>query len=185
MTGKSDATPGWRADPHDPERQRWWDGLEWAEYSRRAPIVVDGDPTLRRALTPEPRTAHVEPGTRWVALIGWSPVWAGTLALLWGLLGGPSVAILALALGATIWFAALDGRELRSRGALRVPNPLWALLGPLGYLVVRRRTVGSDDRGALIVTIASGVVIAVMAAINWAIMSGLAALGELMAETQP
>ena len=177
--------PGWRADPDAPGTQRWWDGFAWAEHTRPAPLVHAAE--NRQFPKVEQPTYRLDTGTRWAAIIGWSPVWAGTIAQFFGVFGGGAggaALVLVLAYLVVIGLAALDVRELRYRGANLVASPAWALLGPFGYLIARRTIVGREDRGALLVLIIFVSIIVVLASITYAIQVGFDALYELQSQQE-
>jgi hypothetical protein len=80
--------PGWRPDPADPARERFWDGAGWTDEYRTAPTRVLG---ARERVVEEERVVPEEPVpaedrtglATWGAALG-----AGVLGLLIGLLLG-------------------------------------------------------------------------------------------------
>jgi Protein of unknown function (DUF2510) len=81
--------PGWRPDPADPARERYWDGVAWTDQYRTAPTRVVGAKERvveEERVPPEERLAADDRAgiAAWGAALG-----AGAIGLLIGfLLGG-------------------------------------------------------------------------------------------------
>jgi len=144
---------GWYDDPADPSSVRWWNGVGWTEHTSlkpeaRAALDAAPAPVTVTAPAPAPVTAP-EPArsqTGIVWLIALIPVIAFVLALAafyvyFYVATSPLVALVALVpyLLGLLW-AVSDRRRLAARG-FAPPSALWALLTPLGYLIVRRLRV--------------------------------------------
>ncbi|QEO09208.1 DUF2510 domain-containing protein [Protaetiibacter larvae] len=155
MTGAFEAA-GWRDDPADPARQRWWDGFDWTEHTRLAPIV--DNPAGRRPIGREPIVFARRDRTAVLGWIGWSPLWIGAAPYLLWLISAnvqarPQAAgwipvTFLLGWAALLLLAHRDRRELQALGWIGTPNPRWALLGSLPYLIARRRALHRDDGDA-------------------------------------
>jgi hypothetical protein len=111
--------------------------IEAAPLTRRQAIEAEGG-------RPVAEPARSQTGIVW--LIALLPVIALVLALGAGYVffyvaGSPFVALVGLVpyLLGLLW-AVSDSRQLKARG-FAAPSPLWALLTPLGYLIVRRLRV--------------------------------------------
>jgi hypothetical protein len=169
---------GWYEDPADPARVRWWNGVSWTEHTNAKPGSVS--PSLSTVASPDAitPTATAAPRTRREAIAsegGRTPdprrsttgaVWLaallplitlvlaiGALYLYFYVVPSPFVALIALApyLLGLLW-AVSDSRQLAARG-FRAPSAAWALLTPLGYLVVRRmRVPGSGPVQLFVIT---------------------------------
>ena len=61
----------WYTDPSDPQQLRWWDGVQWTEYTYPAPSGISGSPSA----TSYPVASRTRP--KWLI-----PVVAGCIALL-------------------------------------------------------------------------------------------------------
>jgi|GEM_PF-2736311 len=153
------APQGWHPDPTDAQRERWWDGVAWTEFTRLA-----RSPEGRWAPTRERLALRPDDANRFLSIIVGSPVWVGVLYWLesmlsvpwlmrlpleaWPLLKIGFFVIMTLALTA---LAAFDVRTLRARGFVEVPSALWALATPIVYLWVRGRVVDGADRIPLVI----------------------------------
>jgi hypothetical protein len=177
---------GWYPDPADAQRERWWDGLAWTEFTREAPARPG--PVVRRVHVREQIYRPPDAGTRTVAWIAWSPGWLtfaliplallGTASALASLLVPVTAGLAYLILGA---LAVRDWRQLYERGFPRRPSPVWMLLGPLGYLIARWRALG-EGRAELVLCIVQLVLIGGGVFLYQAIQLGLGAMNDLMYE---
>jgi hypothetical protein len=43
----TDASPGWRIDPDDPRREKWWDGSRWTGRTRLRPVITSRSQAIR------------------------------------------------------------------------------------------------------------------------------------------
>ncbi|WP_258797572.1 DUF2510 domain-containing protein [Protaetiibacter mangrovi] len=177
------AGEGWRADPADATRERWWDGVAWTEFTRDAPRPVEGP--ARRIPVRETFHRPPDPDTRAVAWIAWSPGWV-TFGLLPLALLGLASALASLLVPVTaglvvVVLAALavrDRRQLYDRGFPRRPALAWMLLGPVGYLAARWRAIG-EGRAHLVLCVVLLVLIGGGVFLYQAITLGIGALAEL------
>jgi hypothetical protein len=173
---------GWYTDPADGARVRWWNGVAWTEHTNARPdlqtaSVVEAVETS--APTAATASADAHPRTRREAIAAEGgraapDVRRSTTGVVWLIALLPVIAFV-LALGAfyvyfyvvssllvvlvavvpyllgLLW-ALSDSRQLAARGFRRT-SPLWALLTPLGYLIVRRlRVPGSRPLVLFVVT---------------------------------
>lgn len=196
------AAAGWYADPVDPARVRWWNGVGWTEHTAPAPGAEEPaaselvpaapepahPPTRRDALAAEgvraaPDEHHGATGVIWATALLPIVAFAVTTVALYVYVyvaTSPLVGLVALApsLLGVLW-AVSDGRRLAARG-MRAPSALWALLTPLAYLVVRRaRVPGSGPLVLFLVTLALTVVVPT---VFW--VSGAARMASLAVDVQ-
>jgi hypothetical protein len=187
---------GWYPDPAREGAERWWDGAAWTAFTREASAPApdpDAAPqprlTGRRIPERELFERPPEPDTRAAAWIAWSPAWITFALLPLALLGmaaaGAALVPVAVVLVMLILMALAggDARQLYNRGFPHRPNPLWMLLGPVGYLVARWKALG-EGRVAIAVCIAQLVVIAGGAFIYQAVSQGIGAAALLQSEQE-
>ncbi len=141
---------GWQPDPQAPNRERWWDGVGWTEFTRVPFAFARSDPAAQT------RVLHVRDSIAaawWIAnapLIVWLATQIFFMFSLASALAGmllswlPLVAIVAL-----FMLAVNDRDELRRRGCAEAASPFWMLGGPLVYLTARWLAVRPyNGRGA-------------------------------------
>ena len=161
-------TVGWRPDPADADRERWWDGVDWTAHTRLAAEPVG----MRRSIGREPLHHAPDDHTR---LLGWitaSPFWAGSVLVILSILGDWLVQAILLALLVAV-LCLFDRRALGRRGFTRLPSLWWVALGPIGYLVGRRRALGQTDAAPLWIITGATLLMAVPVFIFTAVRLGM------------
>lgn len=149
-----DQAPGWYPDPAAPALERWWDGAEWAEWTRVPEPLADPGP---RAL-PQSDAIALNPDTDnpaiwWLEL--WPAWWFLVTAALMAFTGfGVVVLVFWFASLVMVWYQAeRDRKLLLARGAVDAARAMWVLLTPLAYLLARWRVLraqGIDGRHAFV-----------------------------------
>ncbi|MCW4385142.1 DUF2510 domain-containing protein [Salinibacterium sp. SYSU T00001] len=160
--------PGWYPDVATVGADRWWDGVDWTEFTRATPPPAER--LLLRGERPDlARPIHLRESNGSVLAIALSPLWislslfvmtafsfASPLAgsILTGLPIGGMIALFLL--------AARDRETLRQRGARDAASPLWMLFTPLGYLIGRwsaLRPYGAGGGGWIVLIGVQGVLL--------------------------
>lgn len=160
-------TVGWHPDPADADRERWWDGVDWTSHTRLAAEPAG----MRRSIGREPLHHAPDDHTRLLGWITGSPVWAGSVLVILSILGAWLPALLLVPVIAALCL--LDRRALGRRGFARLPSRWWVALGPIGYLVGRRRALGQTDAAPLWIVIGAGLLMAVPVFIFTAVRLGM------------
>lgn len=169
--------PGWKADPDDPRREQWWDGVQWSDERRARP---DADGRTGFPLATHPGARHPvhagvlpargrSPHSRWSTALALSPMWAGVVAGASApfIEGSDAPARDIVVVAAVVWLACsvlalLDRDILLDHGYEPVPPLMSVLAGPV-YLALRQRS--RDDRGRALIEFA--VSIPIGAAATW------------------
>ncbi len=140
---------GWYEDPSDADIVRWWNGIAWTDHHRPKPdagasalTAPADDAAATEYHGPAPSApASMASTTSSSTLLSFSPLVflaAGLVAAwVWASSRSPfGVAAVLVAFGLCVLWAVFDSRALRFAG-VRSASWLWALLGPLVYLVLR------------------------------------------------
>jgi hypothetical protein len=165
---------GWYADPSGGDGKRWWDGGQWTNHVQQ-PLAVAQPPAFGgpgpMQFRPMQPTASVQKlgvgieDTRAAWWIAFSPIWsivgqAIVVSIILALTSAPvarfvpALIILNVVLWAVvIGLAVLDHAKLRSGGNTTAASPLWVLLTPLAYLIVRAQHVRMYAAGGWTVVI--------------------------------
>lgn len=176
--------PGWYPDASSPGVERWWDGIDWTEFTR-APVTVE--PARRPGQrNPEVRVVHVRESTGAALAISLSPTWFGMLifaltafAVASPLAGAVLGAVPVAAALALFVLAGSDREQLRARGARDAASPLWMFLSPLGYLIARwaaLRPYGAGGEGWIWLCVAQLLVLLLITG-WWSGVAGLLTFG--------
>jgi hypothetical protein len=171
-SGSSGSIPaGWYPDPGGDDGKRWWDGSQWTSHVQQ-PLTVPSPPVFNISGFAQPRSMQsaqklgvgIE-DTRAAWWIAFSPIWsivgqATVIAIILALTSAPlsqfvpALVILNVVLwAAVIGLAVLDRGKLRSGGNTTAASPLWVLLTPLAYLIVRAQHVRMYAAGGWTVVI--------------------------------
>ena len=159
VSGQELRPEGWYPDPfaQRTDQERWWDGVQWLEFTRETRRMPAARP-------PRARRPEVE-NWPFLALLLW-PTWVVILGSLvqWGLalgfrFGHPESVLGAIAIGlvtvlVVILLALRDRRVQLATGATRPASAWWVLLTPVAYVIARivaqRRDGVFGARGPLI-----------------------------------
>jgi hypothetical protein len=150
---------GWYADPAGGNGTRWWDGIRWTENVREpepvAPVATFGA-YIHPEFRPTVAIPVAESGIAYTRASWWmagSPLWiivpqAAVFEVFNALAPAPAPSLVLggvlfslLGLGILIALAFADRAALLAAGNLTAASPLWTLLTPLAYLIVRARQV--------------------------------------------
>jgi hypothetical protein len=146
---------GWYEDPASTSRVRWWNGLAWTDHTAAkpanpAPAGAAGADDQVATDSLEHAAATAITGAAW--FIALSPVLTGLAVTVAGYLAFYVWRFPRLFEIPVVWVTAaiplllatvaafVDARRL-GRAGHAPPTPAWSLLGPLVYLVARRRRV--------------------------------------------
>lgn len=158
---------GWYPDPAGGSGKRWWDGAQWtantqeAEEAPSLPSFGNYVPVEQRAVQP---VAIADAGIAYTRASWWiafSPIWvvvAPTIVVESIMAAAtppapissffPGLALLGVAFWAALLALAFaDRRKLYSYGNNSAASPLWILLTPLVYLIVRAQHVSLYAQG--------------------------------------